>query len=618
MNILLNWFPPAFARIPSPSMSILKSYLTQFEYEVDICYWNIILRDLITNIVELNKWNEFDEIEALIVFISIISKDDESFKKLCLLYQVKFPQYFNLDKEAYYENILLEYGEAINSKMTQVLIDLFKHKKYNLVGVNTTMMQLIPANVFAKILKDIDKSIPIAVGGVTSKNEAIALLENFDFYDFVIWGEGENQLHQLCRYINNEIPITEVSNIVYRNNGNIITSTYREKIYSNINNIIPDFSDYFFASKAYKLDDIHPFIPIETTRGCHWQKCKFCFLAQGYKTRSKENDAIIHEIEYSIQKYNIFEFIILDTDMIFNQIDKFNQLLDKLIQIKNKHEEFKIWNGEIISKDLDSFIVKKMKLAGFVSVQIGYEASCDNLLKKINKKNTFSSNLLFIKWASQYEIEIQGLNVITGLLEEDDNDIITSAKNLHYLRFYLERDKMSYTIIPLLVMKSSRYYKIIEEKKELSKWNVNVLYNLYPKSYIKDKHKYDLMYFASNYRNPLWDYFESINAYYTSTNYKYKIFRVSQHGISFQEYIENELISKIEFNTKDEYYWNILEYCNNNVRSIDDIYYNLHKSTPLQHEDIKNILNELNNEYLLYSNDDYSENVTIINTDLVL
>ena len=221
MNILLNWFPPAFVRIPSPSMSTLKSYLTQLGYEVDICYWNIILRDLLTNIVKLNKWNEFDEIEALIVFIAIISKDDDSFKKLCLLYQAKFPQYFNLDKEEYYKNILLEYGEAIYSEITKVLTVLLKQKKYSLVGVNVTMMQLIPANVFAQILKGIDKDIQIAVGGVTSKNEAIAILENFEFYDYVIWGEGENQVHQLCRFINNEIPITEISNIVYRDTGRI-------------------------------------------------------------------------------------------------------------------------------------------------------------------------------------------------------------------------------------------------------------------------------------------------------------------------------------------------------------------------------------------------------------
>jgi hypothetical protein len=33
---------------------------------------------------------------------------------------------------------------------------------------------------------------------------------------------------------------------------------------------------------------------------------------------------------------------------------------------------------------------------------------------------------------------------------------------------------------------------------------------------------------------------------------------------------------------------------------------------------LKSILKELNNEWLMYSKEDYSENITIINTDLIL
>ena len=36
-----------------------------------------------------------------------------------------------------------------------------------------------------------------------------------------------------------------------------------------------------------------------------------------------------------------------------------------------------------------------MSLAGFSCVQIGYESPSDKLLAKIDKKNTFASNLLF-------------------------------------------------------------------------------------------------------------------------------------------------------------------------------------------------------------------------------
>lgn len=62
MKILLNWFPPAMTRIPSPAMSILKSNFVAHRYDVDICYWNLIFRDLLFKFSGTNNGNEMTEI----------------------------------------------------------------------------------------------------------------------------------------------------------------------------------------------------------------------------------------------------------------------------------------------------------------------------------------------------------------------------------------------------------------------------------------------------------------------------------------------------------------------------------------------------------------------------
>jgi radical SAM superfamily enzyme YgiQ (UPF0313 family) len=115
-------------------------------------------------------------------------------------------------------------------------------------------------------------------------------------------------------------------------------------------------------------------------------------------------------------------------------------------------------------------------LAGFKSIQIGYEAVSDSLLRKVNKKNSFSSNLMFVKWASEYNLSLQGLNIITGLIEEDDTDIKTSIKNLHYLRFFLNVGT-KHTVVPLQIMSASRYYKELQDRHKLDVWNVNLFYH---------------------------------------------------------------------------------------------------------------------------------------------
>jgi radical SAM superfamily enzyme YgiQ (UPF0313 family) len=620
MNILLNWFPPAFKKIPSPAMSILKGYLNQYGYKSLVCYWNLIFKDIIQNSTGIRDEQEANEFDILLPFLSILLndfKDNENFDRLCIYYQAKFPHYFNIDKQGYYAHTLQNHANQIVKRFDTVISQLYSKHTPNLIGVNISLLQLVPANIFSNISKKKYPDIPIIAGGISNKNEAVSTLDNFRCYDYAIWGEGENSLHQLCRAINHEIQFEEVPNLAYLIDGEIITNE-RNKLYSNLDIIAPDYTDYFKYINDNKIDTIKPLIPIESSRGCHWNKCKFCFLTDGYKNRAKNNEAIVGEIILSIEKYNIFEFVFLDNDIIFNDYEKFDDLLNRFIGIKEQYEQFGIWNGEVITKGLNASIIKKMALAGFKSIQIGYEAISDSLLNKINKKNSFSSNLMFVKWSSEYNLNLQGLNIITGLIGENDEDINFSVKNLHYLRFFLN-DKIKHEVIPLQIMRASRYYKELKNKNELNEWNNNPLYSLFPHSYIKDEQKFDIMFFSNQKRNSLWDNFEKINEHYSNSDYKYKTYLSDNGLIQYLEILNGTVISKLEFDIKDEYHWNILQFCNKEVKSFEQIieYFNIHNNLQEQNR-LKKSLTELNSEFLLYSNSEFFENITVINTDCVL
>lgn len=443
MNVLLNWFPPAFKKIPSPAMSILKGYLNQYGYNTFVCYWNLILNDIIQDSTGIYGEKEANEFDIIVPFLPILlnnAENKETFERLCIYYQSKFPQYFNIDKQGYYSESLQKYANQILKRFNSITSQLYYEKEPHLVGVNISLLQLIPANIFSNISKNNYPDIPIIAGGISNKSEAVAILDNFNCYDFAIWGEGENPLHQLCRAINQEIPLEEVPNLAYRTDGQVLTNQ-RNKLFSKLDMIKPDYTDYFKLIKDNNFNAVQPLIPVESSRGCHWNQCKFCFLTEGYRNRSKNNSAIIDEITQAIKEYNVFEFVFLDNDIIFNDNKKFDDLLNQFIEIKEKYEQFGIWNGEVVTKGLNASIIKKMTLAGFKSIQIGYEAISDSLLKKVNKKNSFSSNLMFVKWASEYNLNLQGLNIITGLIGEDDNDIKISIKNIHFLRFFLNEKK---------------------------------------------------------------------------------------------------------------------------------------------------------------------------------
>jgi hypothetical protein len=272
----------------------------------------------------------------------------------------------------------------------------------------------------------------------------------------------------------------------------------------------------------------------------------------------------------------------------------------------------------VITKGLNASIIKKMTLAGFKSIQIGYEAISDSLLQKINKKNSFSSNLMFVKWSSEYNLNLQGLNIITGLIGEDDDDIKISIKNLHYLRFFLNT-KIKHEVIPLQIMKASRYYKELNNRNELDEWNNNPLYSLFPHSYIKDEQKFDLMFLSNQKRDSLCDNFEKINNHYSNNDYKYKIYSSDNGSIEYSEILNGSIISELEFNINNHYHWNILRFCNKEVKSLIQIieHFNIQNDTE-QQDKLKKSLSELNNEFLLYSDTEFYENISVINTDIVL
>jgi hypothetical protein len=128
------------------------------------------------------------------------------------------------------------------------------------------------------------------------------------------------------------------------------------------------------------------------------------------------------------------------------------------------------------------------------------------------------------------------------------------------------------------------------------------------------------MFFSNQKRNSLWDNFEKINTHYSNNDYKYKIYlSVNNTSIQYSEILNNTVISKIEFNIYGEYHWRILQFCNKEVKSLEQIieYFNVSDDVTKKCK-LKESLAELNNEFLLYSNPEFSENITVINTDIVL
>jgi len=614
-KILLNWLPPAMIDWPSSSLSIIKSFLEQNNFSVEIKYWNFIFHDLM---IKYDTTGSRDIIELVPFFstIAIDYSDKQIIDKIKVLLQNLKP-FFKMLGTNYFEEFINSLNENVititNSELDKVLIN-----NYLLIGFSARFSQWIPAQIISGLMKKKQPGIKIVIGGFGNKEEALAFMENNNSYDFAIWGEGEFAILELSeKLLNSEDNFNNISGLIYRNQNEIIVSDNKNKKYVDFNTILyPNYDDYFEQLKNYNFK-IETSLPIEKSRGCHWRQCKFCFLNEGYRYRVKDEIKIVDEIKILYQKYNVSKFMFLDNDLIGTNIENYEKLINELTNFKrNVCSNFEIQLAEIIPFKLSSEIIKKMARAGFKSVQMGYEATCDSLLEKMNKKSSFSSNILFAKWAINFGLRVCGANVIMGIIDESDEDIIESINNLHYLRFLLSSEAyFEHQVNPLAISTSSRYYEMVN-KEELVNWNINKIEYFLPKTFYNTQKRFTTFSYTKNTKNELWQFFDEINSHYKKQKYTYRLLK-NDDIINYEEYYNDELINSFSFT--DPLYWEVLKLANHQVISRDSLNAEVtNYGFNVNQQGLLEVINNLKNSFLLYSNSDSSELVSIINTDNVI
>lgn len=617
-KILLNWCPPSIPFQPSPGLSTLKSHMEANGYSVDIKYWNILFYNLQKEFFLLGNLTvtaNGSDMLKLLPYLNYIShkagsKDvTENIKTTMLMAQPRFQSKGNRFLKQY----LLECSDRIEYLIDKE-IDRLNLSQYLYIGLSGQFQQWVFGNILTERIKKKHPNIKIIMGGLASRVTAIGIMRNFQNYDYALWGENEYSLLELTKIIDSDyidLNVEKIPNVAYRMGDEIKTTVCRNKYIDLDSQLPPDFSDYMRQNHAVQTNS-DSFLPIEGSRGCHWRKCKFCFLNAGYKYRTKTPLKILEEIRIQSQKHGIHTYAFLDNDIIGQDSDRFNTLLDLLIQYKTENPKFKIKLAEVITLGLHSNTIKKMSMAGFRSVQIGYESPSANLLQKINKKNTFASNFLFIKWASIYGIKISGLNIIKNLLEETSENINESIDNLFFMRFYLENGKLQHDNSSLAINRMSRYYKEINSASKLNDWQTSLLENLLPKNYIDDRHS--LLECAKSGYNLEWDKFFKIEKYYLDTPYDYHLINYGDE-LYYTEYRNNSSVTRLSFN-KSDVTWEIMELCNDNVCSFTFITESL-KDLNLEDSQIEEIVRDLKNKGLVYCTDSLDEIVCVINTKAI-
>ncbi len=295
----------------------------------------------------------------------------------------------------------------------------------DLVGIQAMSFTLIDAFLCARIVKRIDKHIPVVFGGphpTIFPQETINLKE----VDYVVIGEGEVAFKELLENINNPEELRKVKGLVYKENGRIIDTGPREFM-ENLDAIpfpareLTPYKEYYSL-----LAKRTPVTTMITSRGCPY-KCLFCDrpqLGKRFRARSAEN--VVDEMEECL-RLGIKEILIYD--------DTFTVDRERVLSICSEilKRRLKIgWDIRTRVDNVDEEMLEKLREAGCERIHYGVETSSQRILDILRKGITLEQ----VKDAFRLTKEA-GISTLAyfmfgspGETEEEIRDSIRLAKEL--------------------------------------------------------------------------------------------------------------------------------------------------------------------------------------------
>jgi radical SAM superfamily enzyme YgiQ (UPF0313 family) len=393
-----------------------------------------------------------------------------------------------------------------------------------IAGFTLKTFQWLMGHYLISRLKELNPEIKIVVGGIYDTDQAMAFMRFISHADFAIWGEGEVPLVRLVKALQEETTVEDIPNLVYRKKETILSTG---KIHTHSLSLddypFADHTDYFDTVKQLSLGPVLILTPIWGSRSCNWNKCKFCVLNKGYSYRKRSPENIVEEIEYQSRTHNIDNFIFTDSDVAGTK-KRFKQLLKLLIEsVERRGKPYKLL-AEASPLFIDQDIARHMKLVSFVQTQIGFEATADSMLERMQKRHRFAHNIQVLKLGDEHGLDLVGLNILKGLPGETKEEILESSINLKFLRFFFNK----FELFPnhLVLFKRSIFYEEMPDE-EREQWKTPPYWaDLTPMDLIADSDRFEFSGFSVDKLNHhlLWQDFEKLIQFYVKQSCFYEWF----------------------------------------------------------------------------------------------
>jgi anaerobic magnesium-protoporphyrin IX monomethyl ester cyclase len=303
-----------------------------------------------------------------------------------------------------------------------------------LIGLSCMTPTIINGGKIASLVKQFDPTITTAVGGCHANALPLATMEEFPSFDFLIYGEGEQTLLELCEHLRTGAAgFNDIAGLVYRDHG-VIRQNEPRPLIDDLDRL-PLPARHLLNYGDQKGHSVRGFsnkirsAEIFTSRGCPIG-CSFCAIQAtfGKTVRFHSIDRIKAELDWCIANLQVNHLIIADDTFSLKRERAFD-LCDILGRSK-----LISWNCDTRVNTVSEDLLSAMQQSRCQKVAFGVESGSQRILDLIGKKITIDQVHNAVVWAKKAGLKhIEGNFIIGSDCSETMEDIDQTVKLIREL-----------------------------------------------------------------------------------------------------------------------------------------------------------------------------------------
>ncbi|HPA44135.1 MAG TPA: radical SAM protein [bacterium] len=259
-----------------------------------------------------------------------------------------------------------------------------------IVGLSITTLSVLPAQQFAKELKDRRSDLTVLIGGPHATAVPEQTLQSGNHFDVAVIGEGEQTLPDLLGVLIDGGDLSKVRGIVYRDSqGKIIRTENRETIVDLDSLPFPAWDLLSGFPQAYNPPYFKvrrlPSTSLVTSRGCPYT-CIFCDTSVfGDRVRGYSPEYLLEMIRHLVTDYRIRDLTFEDdTFMLLPR--RLQAICEALIRSNLRLSWSCNSRVDLVKPDL----LDLMRRAGCWHISFGIESGSQAILDRLGKRITLA------------------------------------------------------------------------------------------------------------------------------------------------------------------------------------------------------------------------------------